>query len=178
MKRIYLFFVIAFTTVFSVASAAAAESDETLDRLKSCAKTVEEAARIACYEALGQETLAEEGNTGAAAASGKAESTTAVAAAGAAMTTATVPATSAPTNVPVSGYQPPEEFRVAVSSCRINKAGDTYLTLDNGEVWKRTGGDHLRESECVFSATLRKDFFGYKILIDNDRRSVRVKRIK
>jgi hypothetical protein len=178
MKRIYSLFVIAFAAVFSVSSVVAAESDETAERLKACAMIVDEAARIACYDALGKETLADEGSADTTAASGKAESTAAVAATGAAVTTATVPATSAPTNVPIDGDRPPEEYRVAVSSCRINNAGEAYFTLDNGEVWKRTGGQHVRESECVFSATLRKDFFGYKMTIDDDKGAVRVKRVK
>lgn len=178
MKRIYLLFVIAIGTVFSSSSATAVEPDETAERLKACAAITEEAARIACYEALGKETLAEEGNTENVAASSNAESSTAVAATGAAVTPATVPASSAPTNVPIDGNRPPEEYRVAVSSCRTNSAGETYFTLDNGEVWKRTGGQHVRESECVFSATLRKDFFGYKMTIDDDKGAVRVKRVK
>jgi hypothetical protein len=159
-------------------SATAVESDDPADRIKACAKTVEEAARIACYEALGKETLAEEGSTGDVDATSKAESATAVAATSAAVTATTVPATSAPTNVPIKRERPDEEYRVAVSSCRTNNVGDTYFTLDNGEIWKLTGGQQLRDSDCVFSATLRKDFFGYKMLIDDDRGTVRVKRVK
>ena len=178
MKKLHLIFAIALIAVFSSLSATAAESDDTADRIKACAQIVEEAARIACYEALGKETLAEDGPTGDVVATGKAERTTAVAATGATVTAATMPATSAPTNVPIKGDRPREEYRVAVSSCQTNNVGDTYFTLDNGEVWKLTGGQQLRESDCAFSATLRKDFFGYKMLIDDDRGTVRVKRVK
>jgi hypothetical protein len=175
MKTLNLFFLIAFGAVF-LSSPATAVPDKTSERLKACAEIAEQVVRIACYEALGKETLAEDGDAADVASSDKTESTAVVAAPSAGATATS--ATSAPTNVPIKGVQPPEEFRVAVNSCRINNVGDIYLTLDNGEVWKRTGGDHLRESECSFTTTLRKDFFGYKMEIDGDERTVRVKRVK
>jgi autotransporter translocation and assembly factor TamB len=178
MNKIHLMLVICLVAVVSISAAIADDSSETADRLKECAKIVEQAARIACYEALGKETLAEESNADTAAAAGKADSSMAVAATGTAAAAETLPASSPPTNVPIDGNRPPEEYRVVVSSCRINNAGEIYLTLDNGEVWKRTGGQHVRESECSFSATLRKDFFGYKMFIDDDQGTVRVKRVK
>jgi hypothetical protein len=177
MKRICSFFVLAFSAVFS-GWPATAESDETSDQLKACARITEEATRVACYEALGKETLAAEGNKGNLAAISKPESTAKVAASCVAVTAATVTSTSAPTNVPIKGIQPPEEYRVAVSSCRTNNFGETYFTLENGETWKRTGGQQLRESECSFFATLREDFFGYKMEIDDEKGTVRVKRVK
>ncbi len=177
MNKIYLYFVIALATAFSSAPVTA-EADEAADRLKACATIAEAAARFACYEALGKETLAEEPSAVATPAAGSTEAATTAAATGAAVTTAAVPATTAPTNVPINGVEPTEEYRVAVSSCRLLNAGDTYFTLANGEVWKRTGGQKVREGECVFSATLRKDFFGYKMIIDDDKGTVRVKRVK
>lgn len=183
MKNHCILLFLAMSVLLSGLSATAAESDDTADRIKACAMIAEETARIACYESLGKETLAEDGNTGDGVATGEAESAPAVVTTGAAVAAAsapatTVPATSAPTNVPIKGERPREEYRVAVSSCQTNNVGDTYFTLDNGEVWKLTGGQQLRESDCVFSATLRKDFFGYKMLIDDDRGTVRVKRVK
>ncbi|MCI0517857.1 MAG: hypothetical protein L0Y45_08505 [Woeseiaceae bacterium] len=177
MKRISSSFVIGLAAVFSVSSGMSAESEDFAERLQACAKTADEVARIACYEGLGQEALAEGQSEPAVTVPSPAESADTAATAGGAVA-ASVPATSAPTNVPVAGESPPEEYRIAVSSCRVTNAGETYFLLQNGETWKRTGGQHLRASDCNFAATLTKDFFGYKMAVDDGGGTVRVKRVK
>ncbi|MDH4046534.1 MAG: hypothetical protein OEV63_00175 [Gammaproteobacteria bacterium] len=167
-----------------VAGSALAQSDDTTERLIACARIEESAARAACYEALGQEVLdagrdktvspaKQPGNT-----SPKAETAKEMSVA-AASTAAATGETSAPTNVPFKGDErPTEEFRVAVSSCEQNRNSEFYFFLENGEIWKQTGGKRVKTSECVFEATLRKDVFGYKMTIDGEKSGIRVKRVQ
>lgn len=178
MKRITIGVALGLAAVSSVSTVLAVEPGDAVERLKACARTTDAAARFACYEALGQAVLAEEPVVPAATVAVPAESTGTVASSGVVVAAASVPATSAPTNVPISGEPQPEEYRVAVSRCTVTKAGETYFELENGETWKRTGGQYVRESECHFSATLRRDFFGYKMAIDGGEGTVRVKRVK
>lgn len=179
MKRNSFSFTFCIGSVLSILpSLAVAQADEASERLKICAQIADDVARVGCYEVLGKETLAGESNAETGAAEIPSAPTNAGAAAGVAVAAESAVPGTAPTNVPVNGDGPPEEYRVAVSSCRISNAGETHFNLANGEIWKRTGGRSVRESECSFSATLRKDFFGYKMVIDEDKGSVRVKRVK
>ncbi len=179
MKRNSLSFTFWIGSVLSVLPAlAVAQSDETAERLKICALISDDTARIDCYEALGQEALAVENDAEAVSPEIPSEPTNTGATAGVAVAAESAVPGTAPTNVPVKGDRPSEEYRIVVSSCRISNAGETHFNLANGEVWKRTGGRAVRESACSFSATLRKDFFGYKMVMDEDKGSVRVKRVK
>ena len=157
---------------------AAGQSTDTAESLRACAQIADDAARVDCYEALGKEALAAENAAEPGAPEIPSGSTNAGAVAGVAVAAESAVPGTAPTNVPLKGDRPPEEYRVVVSSCRISNAGETHFNLVNGEIWKRTGGRAVRESECSFSATLRKDFFGYKMVVDEGKGSVRVKRVK
>jgi hypothetical protein len=138
-----------------------ARSDDMTERLRSCAGIDEDAKRVACYENLGQEALATAEKPAVVNAIEKKPP--------GAKPVATAPepvaASSAPTNVPFKGDRPVEEYPIVVSSCERNKNRDTYFILDNGEIWKQTGGKRIKEADCSFPATLRKDVFGYKMLV-------------
>jgi hypothetical protein len=153
---------------------AAGQSTDTAESLRACAQIADDAARVDCYEALGKEALAAEN----AAEPGAPEIPSGSTNAGVAGLAGSADPGTAPTSVPLKGDHPQQEYRIVVSSCRISNAGETHFNLVNGEIWKRTGGRAVRESECSFSATLRKDFFGYKMVVDEDKGSVRVKRVK
>jgi len=53
-----------------------------------------------------------------------------------------------------------------------------FFILDSGEIWKQSGGRTHRFKDCSFDVTIRKDVFGYKMTIDGDDKTVRVRRHK
>jgi hypothetical protein len=142
------------------------------NRLRDCAQIGDPAARIVCYDKLGEEALAARDLVSGAAPRKEPP---------AAPVAATPPATSSgttTTSIPDRDDRPAEEFRIVVIGCQRNRVDDFFLRLDNGEVWKQTGGKKLSENHCNFSATVRKDLFGYKMTVDGETRGVRLKRIK
>ena len=154
-----------------------AQSNNTTDQLIACARIGDDAARATCYEELGREALSEADATRAAPVATEAAAATSATESGTAG--ATVPATSAATNVPIKGEgRPAEEYQVVVASCDQNKNKEMYFFLDNGEVWKQTGGSRVLVNDCNGAATIRKDLFGYKISIGDSAGATRVKRIK
>ena len=68
-----------------------------------------------------------------------------------------------------------DEYRGHVRSCREDRDGIWYFTFDNGQVWRQSGRGHYNFDGCDFDVTVFKDFFGYKMAIDEGK-TLRVKR--
>jgi hypothetical protein len=68
---------------------------------------------------------------------------------------------------------------VNVVSCQTGASDEYIFALDNGEVWKQVSSKRLRLSDdCKFSARIDRDFFGYKMIIEEDNTKFRVKRLR
>jgi hypothetical protein len=125
-----------------------------IDELKECARTEKTKKRVACYEALGKRVLGEEVKTDAP-----------------------EPPTDAANAfddlddeyIPILGH---------VKSCQEASDRRWFFILDDGEVWKQSGGRTRRFKDCDFDVIIRKDVFGYKMEIAGDDQKVRVKRHK
>ncbi len=72
----------------------------------------------------------------------------------------------------------PERFAGQVTDCRQDAAKKWYFFFDNGQVWKQKSEPRLRYKECDFSVTITKDFFGYKMQIDGEKKWIRIGRIR
>jgi hypothetical protein len=65
-----------------------------------------------------------------------------------------------------------------VSSCRKEKRGKYRFYFDNGQIWQQKDNRTVPWRECDFDVTIEKDFFGYKMLPEGEKRSIRISRIK
>jgi len=72
----------------------------------------------------------------------------------------------------------PETFAGRVTNCRQDAAHKWYFFFGNGQVWKQKDSGSLRFSDCDFDATIRRDFFGYKMQVVGDDKEVRVARVR
>jgi len=134
-----------------------------IDELKSCARTENTDERYACYDALGKRVLDEETER-----SEPAPVATAVAAEAAAEKPA-VESSRVETNKPIYGH---------VRSCQEASDRRWFFILDSGEVWKQSGGQIRRFKDCDFDVVIRRDLFGYKMTIEGDDKTFRVRRHK
>lgn len=76
---------------------------------------------------------------------------------------------------PKEDYKP---IRATVTECRKDANRRYFFYFDNGQVWKQKDGARLSFKECNFSATITKDFFGYKMQLDGKNRHTRISRVK
>ena len=156
-----------------------------VEALKACARIENTDERVACYETLGERVLDEEAVV--------AESPADVAPPPAAeLTAAELPAVAAP----VAAAATPAEIAATnpalhsdedekkkpiyghVRSCQEASDRNWFFILDNGDIWKQSGGKKRRFKDCDFDVVIRKDIFGNKMTIAGDDQTVRVRRQK
>ena len=67
-----------------------------------------------------------------------------------------------------------------MTKCQQARDGRWYFWFNNGQVWKQSNINRQRFRECSYLATISRDAFGYKMVIDENgkQRSVRVSRVK
>ena len=165
MTRLNMAIFVLLMTVF--ASPGVAQSVDTAEELETCAGMTDQDARLACFDKLGERVLREEPADKEPTQENEAE----LAAAAATET----------------DVQPlPDEFekreRVKygglITSCEKGRYGDWYFIFENGQVWKVVGSRKPRFQECNFYVTLETDGFGYKMTIEDDQGTFRVKHHK
>lgn len=71
-----------------------------------------------------------------------------------------------------------KSFRAEVTGCSLVASGKYYFYLDNGQVWRQTDGGRQKFEDCAFSATIERDMFGFKMSPDTEARPVRIRRVK
>jgi len=152
-------------TVFT--SSGVAQSVDTVEELKVCAKMADHDARLACFDDLGERVLREEQNPAdIKPTQEKVAQPEAVAA--------------TPTNAqPLPddlGNPKAVEYVGLITSCKKGRSGTWFFFFDNGQVWKDVNSRKLRFKECNFNATITRDAFGYKMRIDGEDRTIRVRR--
>lgn len=128
-----------------------------VDDIGACAKIADDKQRLSCYDKAAQDRQRRT-ETGAAEKSSSQQSI----------------------DSGVSSGPSSEEFKLQahVSRCEESADGRYYFYLDNNEVWKQTRSYRQRYKDCNFSVTITKDWFGYKMLTNDDERAVRIKRVR
>ena len=158
------------TTVFLLwitflASSSFAQSVDALEEIKVCAAVTEQDARLACFDRLSDQVLQQ----------GPAD--TASAQQNATKTEVDIAAATVVKPLPEDlGSSKVDRYAGTVTSCRKGQSGDWYFFFDNDQVWKHVSNRKLRFKECSFDVTITKDTFGYKMQIDGETRTIRVRR--
>ncbi|MBT8081903.1 MAG: hypothetical protein KJO56_05735 [Gammaproteobacteria bacterium] len=143
----------------------AAQPVDTVEELKVCARMTDKEARLACFDDLGDRVLREEPADQKPpqekVAQAEAESAT---------------RSNAQPLPDELGRSTTAQYVGLITSCKKGGRGDWYFFFDNGQVWKEVNRRNLRFKECNFNATIMTDSFGYKMRIDGEERTIRVKR--
>jgi hypothetical protein len=61
-----------------------------------------------------------------------------------------------------------------------DRDGRWYFRFNNGQVWKQSNLNRLRFKECNFLATISRDGFGHKMVIEvqGKKKTIRISRVK
>lgn len=62
--------------------------------------------------------------------------------------------------------------------CPKNTSGKMFFYFKNGQIWKKKGSTRVSWKNCSFDVTIRKDYFGYKMVRDGEKRYIRIARVK
>jgi hypothetical protein len=144
--------------LIATGSLLAADDADIRSQIKFCSLKAEQSARLECYDSLSR-NLASDAAASASVAS-------AISAADAPVAATAAQPDNANQGIPVKSI-----------SCQRGHSDEYIFTLDNGEIWKQVGSNRVRVADCEFSAMIEKDFFGYKMIIDDKKLKFRVKRI-
>ncbi len=178
-------------TTAAFAPVASANSTDVIEALKTCARTVQQEARIECYEALGKRVLAsaeatpdvaDVAETAPVVQPGAAQE----GAVEAAVATAAVSAPKADMDEHMGGYEyqekpsdhPDNAVHARVTLCQQDRGKVWYFKFENGQVWKQVDRTRLNFQGCDFAVTILKDGFGYKMQIEGSERQIRISRRK
>jgi len=173
---------LAVLTVFAAFVAVPAQSQDLGKALETCASIAENDARLTCFDALAA-LLVDGQDTEQPVAPTAAPAVVAVAPAVVAATPATgpVPLTD---EVGKEDFEPRqaenrEKYASRVKSCQESvQSGQTYFTLENGQVWRQSNYRRLSFRKCEFDIELSKGMFGYSMYIPSKDRNIRVARVK
>ncbi|MEL7448470.1 MAG: hypothetical protein AAFN78_04630 [Pseudomonadota bacterium] len=193
-KRLFLL------AALALANPALAADNDLADRLAECGSLEQDSARLACYDALrptaaaaapepAVEAVAPVEAVATVEAAEAVEATDVVAAApAAAAATASVAETDGPQpltdDVAKATIEPEakerEEYAATVTSCTKTRTPNrTYFHMENGQIWRQSNSGRLKlhDNSCQFDVVLRKDGFGWVMLIPEDKnRKIRVRR--
>ena len=148
----------------------AAESDATA--IQECRSIDDEAARLACYDGTAspppvEETVVEPVVAVAVAVSSAPE---------------VIEITQLDDEIGRENLDRDDEVDLAVRGrvvdCRVNAHGKYLFYFDNGQIWKQKDNIPIRWKDCSFEVTIGKDFFGYKMVADGEKRKIRISRIQ
>lgn len=62
--------------------------------------------------------------------------------------------------------------------CPKNARGKLYFYFENGQVWEKKDSTRVTWKNCSFYVTIQKDYFGYKLSREGEKRYLRVARIR
>jgi len=145
-----------------------AQADGLDDRLLACSKIVDDPERLACFDSLVDGNDAVE-SPAPAASQPEAE-------------VVAVPAATDDLGAETlrNRERVEEEINVTatVTSCSERSDGRYVFHFDNGQVWRQSKNERLHFRDCNFNVTITKDFFGYKMQRDGEKRRIRIKRVK
>ena len=69
-------------------------------------------------------------------------------------------------------------MRGTVTSCSKDSVGKYYYHFQNGQVWKRVSSGRINVRDCNFEVTIMRDNFGYKMQRDGEKRRHRISRVR
>ena len=151
----------------------AAHAAELDDELGKCRAVSDDAARLACYDALA--TPAKPPAPPAA----PAPVTEPVAAEAALPVPEDLGAEALPGKPEKKEPEKEKEtFSATVTRCTENVDGRYVFYFENGQVWKQAKDNRLYFRECRFDVTITKDFFGYKMQQVGEKKRIRIKRVR
>jgi hypothetical protein len=178
--------VAALTLVFVAAGLPRASAQDSVGAaLNECAAIEDDAARLACYDALVAVQVDDQDDAGDV---GTVTATTATTAVVVADVVTDVVADDAPALLtddvgreriePKSDDDQPR-FAASVTSCQKSvQSGQYYFVFENGQVWKQSNYRNLSLRDCAFDVEISKTGFGYQMYIPSKDRTVRVARVK
>ena len=139
--------------------ATAVADDDLATRLATCQAVTVESNRLACYDELAASI---ESNAGPAA--------------------APLPLGDSVAKSEVKGVKVEQpEYAAVVTRCEeVKQEQRLYFFMENGQVWKQSNAGRLRlkDKDCQFKVTIRKDTFGWILRIPSEDRKVRVRRVR
>ena len=154
-------------TIVSSVPALSIAAENIRDELKSCRAVDEAAVRLGCYDRISgrQSQPPEPAIEGAAEAS--------------------LPVSAPPENFGAESLRHDDEKKVKEPpvAARVNRCSkdvrDKYIFyLEGGQVWKQSGDKRLYFKNCDFGVSIRKDFFGYKMQLEDSKTKFRVSRVR
>ena len=163
-----------------------------VEELKNCARTEDRNDRIACFELLGKRVLEQEVSDVPPPTEpepepeAEPEAVVAVLPAAAPIKPAAqATQTGLPDEIGGSEFEKPKEKiedEISPATGHVNRCRKTrddlwYFYFDSGQEWRQNGQGKYRFENCDFNATISKDFFGFKMQIE-DGRKIRVRRMK
>ena len=151
-----------------LAAALYAQAEGLDDRLLACSRVVNDAKRLACFDNLVVE------NTAAAPQANAAQEPEA----GAPAVQAAPDDLGAETLPDRERVEEILNVAATVTRCSERSDGRMLFYFGNGQVWRQSKNERLHFRDCNFNVTITKDFFGYKMQRDGEKRSIRIKRVK
>jgi hypothetical protein len=141
--------------------------DNLRDALKSCAAFDDGAVRLSCYDRIsGRQNEARN----------PVREDPAVASAPVAAPPETLGAESLHRDDEKKVKEPPVAARVI--RCTKDVRDKYIFYLEGGQVWKQVSDKRLYFKDCNFGVSIRKDFFGYKMQLEDSKKKFRVSRIR
>lgn len=76
-------------------------------------------------------------------------------------------------------HKEPTSEIVSVTKCSKSGGNKKYtFYLENGQVWKQISDKRLHFKDCNFGVTIHKDFFGFKMQLEDTKKKFRVSRVR
>jgi hypothetical protein len=155
-----------------------AHADNLSDRVRECKAIDEDAARLACYDGLVRAEVSAAPTAPAAPAASVAPAAPVAEVASPPPAPASLGAETMRQKDRTGEAAEKVEVSATVTRCGENADGRYVFYFSNGQVWKQSKDDRVHFSDCNFDVTITKDFFGYKMQQEGEKRRIRIKRLK
>ncbi|MGI9236307.1 MAG: hypothetical protein ACR2QZ_02875 [Woeseiaceae bacterium] len=160
---------------FAALFAATAVADDLAAGLATCRAVTDESERLACYDELAPSTVPI-----AEAAAPPLIHDDDVAEAEPAAAPLILDDDVAKTEVKGAKVEQPEYAAVVTRCEEAQHERRLYFFMENGQVWKQSNSKRIRlkDKDCQFEVTVRKDGFGWILRIPSEDRRIRVRRVR
>ena len=150
---------------------------QTADELSRCISIDDSAARLACYDESGSRQAPPQAEPESSP-EPPAERPTAAVPAEEEHTPLTDEIGAERLGKESNGAKDDVRVRGTVTACRKDSLGKYFFYFENGQVWKQKDDERILYKECGFGVMITKDFFGYKMQVDGEKRRIRIGRVK
>ena len=144
-------------------------SAESIADIKACAEVTDADARLACFDDLAERVQHEELSVDPASAVAAEE-----------LEEGSVPEHLGGADFEEQSDNFKTHHQGTITECQQGGDGRWYFRFSNGQVWRQSNLDRRRFKECSFLATISRDGFGYKMVIEvqGKQKTIRVSRVK